>query len=61
MDSTIKAFIVSIVLFLFFMWFNFGSFTFGESLIGAIGLLVAFGITFGFIKHDFFSNKDKDK
>lgn len=61
MPSTIKAFLVSVgVLLLMMLLFSRASnpFEVGDSPISVVVLLVAFGLTFAWVKHTFFSDRN---
>lgn len=61
MPSTIKAFLVSIGVLLLMMWLFSGAtnpFEVGDSPISIVVILVAFGLTFAWVKHEFFSNRN---
>jgi hypothetical protein len=61
MPSTIKAFLISVGLLLLMMWlFSSASnpFTVEDHPTSRVVLLVAFGLTFAWVKHEFFSDRN---
>lgn len=61
MPSTIKAFLVSVGLLLLMMWLFSGAsnpLTVEDHPISIVVLLVAFGLTFAWVKHEFFSDRN---
>lgn len=61
MPSTIKAFLVSVGILLLMMWlFSNASnpFAVEDNPISIVVLLVAFGLTFAWVKHEFFSDRN---
>jgi len=63
MNSTTKAFLVSVVLFLFMMWLfstAYNSPTIANEPISIIVSLVAFGLAFAWVKNEFFSDRDDE-
>ena len=61
MSSAIKSFFVSVALLLLMMWlFSSASnpFTVEDHPISIVVLLAAFGLTFAWVKHEFFADRD---
>lgn len=63
MPSAIKTFIASVGLLLVMMWlFSSGMnpFTVADHPISIVVFLIAFGLTYAWVKHTFFSDQDRE-
>jgi len=63
MPQAIKAFLVSVALLLTLMWLlgdEDNPFQIASSATSIAVLLIAFGLTFAWVKHEFFPDKDDD-
>uniref|UniRef100_E6XSA5 Uncharacterized protein n=1 Tax=Shewanella putrefaciens (strain 200) TaxID=399804 RepID=E6XSA5_SHEP2 len=61
MPKEFKAFIVSALILLILMYFYNESFEIADSPVSVIILLVAFGLTYAWVKNEFFPSKRDDE
>lgn len=59
MPNEFKAFIVSVGVILLLMWITIGVFEVGDSPISIVFLLIAFGLTYAWVKNEFFPSKSE--